>query len=74
LVKQANTYWFKLGKSDVAKYGMDTMEVSDFLEKKSKKKGGLGALWWKMIKANPDHIQWMTDGPNALSKDQCVVV
>ena len=39
-----------------------------------KKTGGLGALWWKMTKANPAHIQWMTDGPNALSPEQCVVV
>ena len=50
------------------------MTVSEFLKKKSAKKGGLGALWWKMTKANPDHIQWMTSGPNALSEEQCKVV
>jgi hypothetical protein len=74
LVKRDDGQYFKLGKSDSEKYKKPEMTVSEFLKKKSAKKGGLGALWWKMTKANPDHIQWMISGPNALSEEQCKVV
>lgn len=74
LVQKDDEYFLKLGKSSAKRYDAEEIKVSEFLLRKSQEKGGLGALWWKMTKANPAHIQWATSGPDALSKDQCVVV
>lgn len=48
--------------------------VAELLAEKRTKKGGLGALWWKLMKQYPDHIAWVTDGEMGLSADQCVIV
>ena len=71
LEEQADGTWaIKMGKGDEAVL----TPVTELLESKRKKKGGIGALWWSLAKAYPDFITWVTEGENGLSADQCVVV